>query len=161
MSGATSRLELKVVPGASRAGIAGWLGDKLKIRVSAPPERGRANAAVLELLAGALGIPEERVRIVAGTSSARKVVEIDGLGLYVLHDVNELDLDPRTAGFRAVITGHSHRPRTEERDGVLFLNPGSAGPRRFTLPVTLARLRVRGHDLAASIVHLDPVERPR
>lgn len=79
MSAATSRLELKVVPGASRAGIAGWLGDKLKVRVRAPPERGRANAAVIALLAAALGIPEERLRIVAGTSSARKVVEIDGL----------------------------------------------------------------------------------
>jgi putative phosphoesterase len=90
-----------------------------------------------------------------------EVVEIDGLGLYILHDVNELDLDPRTAGFRAVIAGHSHRPRTEERDGVLFLNPGSAGPRRFTQPVTLARLRVRGQDLAASIVHLDPAQVPR
>jgi uncharacterized protein (TIGR00251 family) len=81
VSAAPARLELKVVPGATRAGIAGWLGDKLKIRVSAPPERGKANAAVVELLAGALGIPGERVRIVAGASSARKVVEIAGLSV--------------------------------------------------------------------------------
>jgi putative phosphoesterase len=83
------------------------------------------------------------------------VVEIGGLFLYVLHDVKELDLDPRAAGFRAVIAGHSHRPRIEEQAGVLFLNPGSAGPRRFTLPITLARVRVRGSELAASIVHLE------
>ena len=68
--------------------------------------------------------------------SATEVVDLDGVFLYVLHDVKELDLDPRAAGFRAVIAGHSHRPGMEERDGVLFLNPGSAGPRRFTLPIT-------------------------
>ncbi len=79
MSGAATRLELKVVPGASRAGIAGWLGDMLKVRVSAPPERGKANAAVEELLAEALGVSSGSVRIVAGHGSARKVVEIAGL----------------------------------------------------------------------------------
>jgi hypothetical protein len=87
--------------------------------------------------------------------SATEVVELDGLLLYVLHDVKELDLDPRAAGFRAVIAGHSHRPGLDERDGVLFLNPGSAGPRRFTLPITLARLAVRRGDLEATIVHLE------
>jgi putative phosphoesterase len=86
---------------------------------------------------------------------ATEVVEIDGMCLYVLHDLKELDLDPRAAGFRAVIAGHSHRPGIEERTGVLFVNPGSAGPRRFTLPITLARLRLRGRDLDASIVHLE------
>lgn len=94
----------------------------------------------------------------ARTLPATEVVDLDGLSLYVLHDVNELDLDPRAAGFRAVIAGHSHRPRIEERNGVLFLNPGSAGPRRFTLPTTLARLRVHRGDLAARIVHLTPTE---
>ncbi|MGH7333012.1 MAG: metallophosphoesterase family protein [Candidatus Rokuibacteriota bacterium] len=88
------------------------------------------------------------------------VAEVDGQYLYVLHDVKELDLDPRASGFRAVITGHSHRPRIEEQNGVLFLNPGSAGPRRFTLPITLARVRVQGPELTASIVHLSPTERP-
>src|SRR3972149_3857183 len=65
------------------------------------------------------------------------------MDLSVLHDVSALDLDPRAAGFHAVISGHSHQPRIEHRNGVLFLNPGSAGPRRFTLPVSVARLRVR------------------
>jgi len=74
-----ARLQLKVVPGAARDEIAGWLGDALKIRVCAAPERGKANAAVTALLARALGLPEARVRIVAGQTSPRKVVEIEGL----------------------------------------------------------------------------------
>ena len=76
--------------------------------------------------------------------------------LYVLHDVHDLDLDPRAAGFAAVIAGHSHRPSISERDGVLYVNPGSAGPRRFTLPVAVARLRVRGRRVAGKVVLLDP-----
>ena len=72
-------LEVKVVPGASRSEITGWLGDSLKIRVAAPPERGKANAAVVEALAGVLGISAKRVRVIRGTTSPRKLVEIDGL----------------------------------------------------------------------------------
>ncbi|HEX5065763.1 MAG TPA: DUF167 domain-containing protein [Myxococcota bacterium] len=74
-----TRLAVKVVPGASREGIAGWLGDTLKIRVTAPAEQGKANAAVEALLAGVLGVPRDRVRIASGTASPRKVVEIAGL----------------------------------------------------------------------------------
>lgn len=70
---------MKVVPGASRDAIAGWLGDALKVRVSAPPERGKANAAVEALLAEALGVAPPDVRIVAGQASARKQVEVAGL----------------------------------------------------------------------------------
>jgi len=84
-----------------------------------------------------------------------EVVEIGGVSLYVLHDLHELDLDPRAAGFAAVIAGHSHRPRREERDGVLYLNPGSAGPRRFTLPISLARLTVAGARVSAELVTLE------
>jgi uncharacterized protein len=83
------------------------------------------------------------------------VVEVGDVSLYVLHDVHELDLDPRAAGFAAVIAGHSHQPRQEERDGVLYLNPGSAGPRRFKLPISLARLTVTGARVRASLVTLD------
>lgn len=84
-----------------------------------------------------------------------RVVEVAGAGLlYVLHDLAQLDLDPHAAGVAAVITGHSHRARVEWRDDVLFLNPGSAGPRRFTLPVTLARLDARNPRLEATIVPL-------
>ena len=84
-----------------------------------------------------------------------EVLEIGGVRLYVLHNARELDLDPRAAGFGAVISGHSHQPLREERDGVLFFNPGSAGPRRFKLPVAVGRLtvedgRVRGRILELS-----------
>jgi putative phosphoesterase len=82
------------------------------------------------------------------------VLEIGDVSLYVLHDLHELDLDPRVAGFAAVIAGHSHQPRVDERDGVLYLNPGSAGPRRFKLPISLARLTVRGARLQAELVTL-------
>ena len=85
-----------------------------------------------------------------------EVVEVGGVSLYVLHDVHELDLDPRAAGFAAVIAGHSHRPRQEERDGVLYLNPGSAGPRRFKLPVSLARLTIARGRLTPELRTLIP-----
>lgn len=68
-----------MVPGASREGIAGWLGDALKVRVSAPPEKGRANAAVESLIAAALDVPRSDVRIVSGHGAARKILEIDRL----------------------------------------------------------------------------------
>ena len=80
--------------------------------------------------------------------------EVGRVRCHVLHDVKTLDVDPGAAAIRVVIAGHSHRPALAERAGVLFLNPGSIGPRRFTLPVTLALLRVRGADLRARIVHL-------
>jgi uncharacterized protein len=83
------------------------------------------------------------------------VVEVGDVSLYVLHDLHELDLDPRAAGFAAVIAGHSHQPRLEERDGVLFLNPGSAGPRRFKLPISMARLTVAGPRVRAELVTLE------
>jgi uncharacterized protein len=83
------------------------------------------------------------------------VVEAGELLLYVLHDREQLDLNPAAAGFRAVIFGHSHRPLVEERQGVLYLNPGSAGPRRFHLPVSVARLKIEGAHIEAEIVALE------
>jgi putative phosphoesterase len=91
----------------------------------------------------------------ARTLAETEVVERAGHSLYVLHDLHELRLDPRAAGFDAVITGHSHQPRVERRHGVLYLNPGSAGPRRFRLPVSVARLSVGARRLDARIVTLD------
>ena len=76
---------------------------------------------------------------------ATATVEAGLAVIYVLHDVHELDLDPATAGIQIVVSGHSHKPSRTERSGVLYINPGSAGPRRFQLPVTVARL-----DLAAT-----------
>jgi putative phosphoesterase len=72
------------------------------------------------------------------------VIRLGDLDVFMLHDLGALDLDPVAAGFAAVITGHSHQPKAEWKRGVLYLNPGSAGPRRFTLPVTLSILRITG-----------------
>jgi putative phosphoesterase len=84
-----------------------------------------------------------------------EVVEVGGVSLYVLHDLHELDLNPRAAGFAAVIAGHSHQPRLDERDGVIYLNPGSAGPRRFKLPISLARLTVTDSRVQARLLTLE------
>jgi putative phosphoesterase len=83
-----------------------------------------------------------------------EVVEVGGVALYVLHDVKTLDLDPVAAGFHAVISGHSHQPAMTTRQGILYLNPGSAGPRRFKLPISVARVIVRGNTLDAQLVEL-------
>lgn len=83
------------------------------------------------------------------------VVRVGGLSLYVVHDVKDLDLDPVAAELNAVISGHSHRPRVDERAGVMFLNPGSAGPRRFNLPVALARLHIRDGAFDVELIELD------
>ena len=82
------------------------------------------------------------------------VLRLRGISIYVLHDVAELDLDPVAAGFRVVISGHSHRPSVREREGVLFVNPGSAGPRRFKLPVAVAELQIRGAAVQARVTEL-------
>ena len=88
-----------------------------------------------------------------------EVVRLGDAVVYVLHDIKTLDLDAAAAGFGAVISGHSHQPLLEERRGVLYLNPGSAGPRRFTLPITVARLHVRGIELNAEIRELPVANR--
>jgi uncharacterized protein len=83
-----------------------------------------------------------------------EVVEIGGVLIYVLHDLKQLDLKPEAAGFRVVIAGHSHVPKQETRDGVLYFNPGSAGPRRFKLPVTVGRLAVEGGKIRGEIISI-------
>ena len=82
------------------------------------------------------------------------VVEAAGLSLYVLHNLYHLDLKPEASGFHAVISGHTHQPEQHERGGVLYLNPGSAGPRRFHLPVTVALLDAAEKPLRAKILPL-------
>jgi putative phosphoesterase len=128
----------------------------------------------LILHAGDIGTPEvvaalERiapVRAVRGNNDRdpwalkwpeTDVVEAGGISIYLLHNLAELDLDPRAASCRVVVSGHSHIPKAEERDGVLYLNPGSAGPRRFKLPIAVARLRVDGSNIAHEILTLDPL----
>ena len=81
-------------------------------------------------------------------------LQVNGLGLYIIHNVHELPIDPAAAGLHAVICGHSHRPNLIHRDSVCFLNPGSAGPRRFKLPVTLARLCIERGKVDVKIVEL-------
>jgi uncharacterized protein len=83
-----------------------------------------------------------------------EVVELAGKSFYVIHDVNAIDLNPKVAGLAAVISGHSHKPKQEMKDGVLYFNPGSAGPRRFKLPISVGRLMVRESELKAEIVLL-------
>ena len=90
-------------------------------------------------------------------AAALPMTELVTLGkhrLFVLHDISQLDVDPAAAGFAAVVFGHSHRPSIETRNGILFLNPGSAGPRRFKLPITIARVKTSGQRLRADIVEL-------
>ena len=84
-----------------------------------------------------------------------EAVKVGQVFLYVLHDVNALDLDPVAAGFNAVISGHSHIPEIEKRNGVLFLNPGSAGPKRVRYPVSIPFLYVNGVSIDTEIVELE------
>lgn len=86
---------------------------------------------------------------------ATEAIELSGCLIYMLHSIADLDLNPHAAGIRAVIYGHSHKPLIEERKGVLYLNPGSAGPRRFSLPVTVAHLHIEAATLRAEIIPLD------
>ena len=85
---------------------------------------------------------------------ATEVVELDGHLLYLLHAIADLDLNPEVAGIAAVISGHSHKPSIQQKGPVLFLNPGSAGPRRFSLPVSVALLRLSTGTVQAKIVEL-------
>lgn len=81
-------------------------------------------------------------------------LEIRGHHIHVLHDLNQIDLSPSAAGMSVVISGHSHKPVVEDRDGVLFINPGSLGPRRFRLPIALAKLYVTAESVRAEIIEL-------
>jgi len=118
------------------------------------------NAAVLDELRGIAPTFAIRGNIDTGSWAARlpptDIVEVGELSFYVLHNIADLDLDPPTAGFAAVVYGHSHQPAIATRDGVLYLNPGSAGPRRFRLPVSVAVLEVQGGTVEARLIELVP-----
>jgi uncharacterized protein len=83
-----------------------------------------------------------------------EIVELSGITFYILHDLQELDLDPVAAGIGIVVSGHSHQSSIEQRNGVMYLNPGSAGPRRFSLPVSLGRVTLVDRVVAAEILRL-------
>jgi putative phosphoesterase len=91
---------------------------------------------------------------VCATLPATDAVELGGRLFYLVHSLHDLDIVPAVAGVAAVISGHSHRPGVQERDGILYLNPGSAGPRRFDLPITLAKISLTEAGMSASIVPL-------
>ena len=82
------------------------------------------------------------------------VLEVGGVSIYVIHNLLELDLKPEAAGFAAVISGHTHVPKQENKNGVLYFNPGSAGPRRFQLPVSVGRLEVQDAKVTGELVEL-------
>jgi uncharacterized protein len=90
----------------------------------------------------------------AGKVPETQVVELCGISIYVLHDLGRLDLKPQAAGFKVVISGHSHVPKQDMRDGVLYFNPGSAGPRRFKLPITVGRLVCEGKSVRGEIIRI-------
>jgi putative phosphoesterase len=87
-----------------------------------------------------------------------QVLDLGGVSIYVLHDLARLDLKPRTAGFAVVVSGHSHVPKQETRDRVLYFNPGSAGPRRFKLPVSLGKLIVEDSSVRGEFLELSVTE---
>lgn len=115
-------------------------------------------AEILDELASIAPVTAVRGNIDKG-AWARKlpetdVVELGPVSFYVLHDLTLLDLKPEAAGFKVVVYGHSHVPKQEIRNGVLYFNPGSAGPRRFRLPVTVGRLVVRNDKVGPEIVSI-------
>jgi putative phosphoesterase len=86
---------------------------------------------------------------------ATEFFEFGGVYVYAIHDLAELDIDPCVAGIQVIVSGHSHRPQIERRDGVVFINPGSAGPRRFKLPISVAELVVENGAISSRIVELE------
>lgn len=116
------------------------------------------NPAILEELRSVAPVTAIRGNIDEGGRCANlpatELVDLGGRSIYMLHDVKQLDMNPEAAGIAAVVFGHSHQPAIEWRRGVLFLNPGSAGPRRFQLPVTVAWLDIESKALNAQIVKL-------
>lgn len=83
-----------------------------------------------------------------------EIVQVGEVFIYVIHDLNDIDIDPAGAGIRVVISGHAHQPKVEENGGVLFVNPGSAGPRRFKLPISVAEIQVEGSSVSAKVIEL-------
>ena len=124
------------------------------------------------LHAGDVGTPEvlEQLRKIAPVTVVRgnvdrgawaqaipvhEVLEIEGVSIFILHILVELDLKPEAAGFAVVVYGHSHAPKSETKNGVLYFNPGSAGPQRFKLPVTVGKLMIEDARVRGEIVTLD------
>jgi len=97
----------------------------------------------------------------ARSLSATELVQFEEVFVYVIHDLAELDIEPQAAGVAVVVSGHSHKPVIQERQGVLFINPGSAGPRRFKLPIAIGDMRIAGKSVTPRIIELDVSARLR
>jgi putative phosphoesterase len=116
------------------------------------------DASVLEALAAIAPVTAVRGNNDHGSwASGLRETELLRLGevfVYAIHDLAQLDMEPNAAGVQVVVSGHSHRPLVERRAGVLYVNPGSAGPRRFRLPISVGELIVKGRSVSARIVEL-------
>lgn len=116
------------------------------------------DAAILEVLRRIAPVTAIRGNVDGCGACSRlpetELVELGGASIYMLHDLGALDLDPMAAGVSVVISGHSHKPKIERRQGVLYFNPGSAGPRRFSLPVSLGFLRIEQGGVEPRLVEL-------
>lgn len=123
------------------------------------------DAAILEQLGALAPVTAVRGNNDHGPWAARlcdtELFEAGGLCLYAVHDLTDLDIDPVAAGVRVVVSGHSHKPMVSTREGVLYVNPGSAGPRRFTLPIAAGELLLDGDAVGVRVVNLlDPAFPP-
>jgi putative phosphoesterase len=114
--------------------------------------------AILDKLSAIAPVTAVRGNVDRGAWARRipntNVLETESASMYVLHNLDELDLKPEASGFVAVIYGHSHAPKQETKSGVLYFNPGSAGPKRFRLPITLGKLHLHDQQLEAEIIEL-------
>ena len=118
------------------------------------------DVGVLEALAAVAPVTAVRGNNDHGSWASRlretELFQVGEVFVYAIHDLAHLDIEPRSAGVQVVVSGHSHKPSVERRDGVLYVNPGSAGPRRFKLPISVGELTVTGSSVSARIVELPP-----
>lgn len=91
----------------------------------------------------------------AGSLPETAILRLGEVGIYVIHDIKDLPIDPAGEDMRVVVSGHSHKPSSQERDGVLYVNPGSAGPRRFSLPISVGELLLDGGQVRARLVTIE------
>ena len=134
---------IEALPGSERILHAGDVGDPeilKKLAQIAPVTAVRGN---IDTGAWAKSLPKI------------EVVEAGGVSIYMLHDLTQIDLKPEAAEFRVVVYGHSHQPKIEEKNGVLYFNPGSAGPRRFHLPISIGKLMIEAGKVRSELVDLD------
>jgi len=116
------------------------------------------DAGVLEALSTIAPVTAVRGNNDHGPWAARlretELLRVEEVSVYAIHDLSQLDMEPHAAGVHVVVSGHSHKPLVERRDGILYVNPGSAGPRRFKLPISVGELTVDGSSVSARIVEL-------